>query len=80
MQNSVNAKTNLTMKLTALFVMATLLLGETAVFAGHKTVRPTSVRYMQIVQNKEHQAVDPLDSLRRPVGPTDSYYGNEPGW
>jgi hypothetical protein len=68
------------MKLTSLFVMATLLLGETAVFAGHKTVRPTQVRYMQIVQNKELQAVDPLDSVRTPVGPTDSYHGNEPSW
>jgi hypothetical protein len=68
------------MKLTLLIVIATLLLGETAAFAGHKTVRHAHVRYMQIVEQKEHKAVDPLDSLRSPVGPTDSYYGNEPRW
>ena len=84
-QSTQNAKiksteTNLIMKLTSLFVAATLLLGETVVFAGHEVVRRTHVHYMQLVQNKESQVVDPFDSLRTPVGPTDTYYGNEPRW
>ena len=68
------------MKLASLFVLATLLLGETAVFAGHKTAGCTHIHYMQAVQTKVTQAVDPLISLQPPVGPTDSYYGNEPRW
>jgi hypothetical protein len=80
MQNLLKPKPNMTMKLTSLVIAATLLLGETAVFAGHKPVRPAHAQYMQIVQTKTPKAVDPLDSLRSPVGPTDNDYGNEPRW
>jgi hypothetical protein len=80
MQNSINAKPKMNLKLTSMFVAATLLLGETAVFASHKTVRRAHVQYMQMVQTKQPQPVDPVTSLHPPVGPTDNSYGDEPRW
>jgi hypothetical protein len=69
------------MKFAVLFLFAILSFGETMAFA-HSGMKRMHVHYVQPLDTKNTSVTqtDSVNALHRPVGPTDSGYGDEPAW